>query len=227
MAVPDKLRQGDLAAFERVYGPGHPVAGVFTNQAALSNSGELVKLEDTDNGTIQEFAYEDEAPWPAGIDGSGYSLVLVAPETHPDPALAANWRSSARPGGSPGGTDTVPFPADPLADGNGNGEPDLLDYALGQDLGLPRISPAVTWRSDRTGGPDILLLTYPISLGAERAKIEVMFSTDLMAWQEAAPYLALRSEEQVGDGRALVTWRVKPPLQDKPQLFIRLRAVAQ
>lgn len=217
----------DLEAFERVYGPGRPVAGVFTHQASLSNSGELVKIEDTDNGTIQEFAYEDESPWPAGIDGSGYSLVLIAPETHPDPALAANWRSSARPGGSPGGTDTVPFPADPLADGNGNGEPDLFDYALGQDLGLSRISPAVTWRSDRAGGADNLLLTYPVSLGAERAKIEVLFSTDLMGWEEAAPYLALRSEEQLGDGRALVTWRVKPPLEDEPQLFIRLRVAGQ
>ena len=94
----------DVAAFSAAYGTNHPVAGVFTNGTALSNSGERIKLEDADNETIREFAYDDEAPWPAATD-AGYSLVLIAPETNPDHALATNWRASTRPGGSPGGPD--------------------------------------------------------------------------------------------------------------------------
>ena len=152
---------------------------------------------------------------------------MIAPETNPDPAVAANWRSSTFLGGSPGGTDVVPFPADPLADANGNGQPDLVDYALGNDLGLPPIFLAFTLQPDALGGPATLLLTYPLSLGAERAKIEVLFSTDLAAWQEAAPHLEAVPMEQLGDGRALVTWRLKPPLRDEPRVFMRLRVTGR
>lgn len=217
----------DLVAFNAAYGSGHVIAGVFANGSALSNDGERIKLEDAGNGTVREFVYDDKPPWPAGADGSGYSLVLIAPDTNPDPALASSWRSSARPGGSPGGTDVAPFPADPLGDANGNGERDLLDYALGNDLGLSPIRPAFTRQPDPLGGPASLLLTYPISLGAERAVIEVLFSRDLANWQEGAPDLEFVFTAQLGDGRALVTWRVKPPLRDAPQVFMRLRAVGR
>ena len=43
--------------------------------------------------TICEFAYDDTAPWPTAADGSA-SLVLIAPRTHPDPALPQSWRAS-------------------------------------------------------------------------------------------------------------------------------------
>lgn len=66
----------DLASFSAAYGTNLPVAGVFANGSVLSNSGERIKLEDADNGTIREFAYRDEAPWPA-IGDSGSSLASV------------------------------------------------------------------------------------------------------------------------------------------------------
>ena len=214
-----------LAAFTAVHGAGLPVAGVFANASALSNGGELIKLEDADNGTIREFTYNDVLPWPAGADGLGHSLVLISPQTNPDHALAANWRPSARPGGSPGGTDVTPFPADPMGDADGNGDRDLLDYALGNDLGLTPILPAFTRQTNALGEFTAVLVTYPMSLGADRARIEVLFSTDLNAWQEGAPLLEAVSMEPLGDGRALVTRRVLPPLRDEPQIFMRLRAV--
>ena len=40
----------DLAAFTAAYGTNHPVAGVFSESSALSNGGEVIKLEDADNG---------------------------------------------------------------------------------------------------------------------------------------------------------------------------------
>jgi hypothetical protein len=121
----------------------------------------------------------------------------------------------------------VPFPANPLADANGNGQPDLIDYALGNDLGRPLIFPALALQPDTLGGPETLLLTYPLSLGAERAKIEVLFSTDLVAWAEGAPYLEAESMQPLSDGRALVTWRVKPPLGDEPRVFMQLRVTGE
>jgi hypothetical protein len=215
----------NLATFHAAYGTDRPVAGVFANGSALSNSGELVKLEDAYNGTIREFTYTDGAPWPTGAD-AGHSLVLIAPETNPDHALAANWRASARLGGNPGGQDAVRFPEDPAGDSNGNGERDLIDYVLGNDLGLPPIFPKLTLQSDPLGRPGTLRLSYPASLSAEDAEIGLFFSTDMTAWQDAAAHLELVSRELLGDGRELITWRIKPPLRDEPRIFMRLRAVA-
>lgn len=216
----------DRAAFEAAYGLGLPVAGVFANGTALSNSGERITLEDADEAPIQELVYDDGPPWPA-LGDVGYSLVLVAPETHPEPALASHWRASTRLGGNPGGPDGAGFPADPGGDANGNGEPDLLDYVLGNDLGLAPISPECVWRPDPAGGPGALQLTHPVSLRAEGAELQVSLSRDLQAWEPAAPYLELVSRQPLGDGRELVTWRVLPPLRNERQVFLRLQAVTR
>jgi hypothetical protein len=215
----------DLVAFSAAYGTNITVAGAFTNGTALSNSGELIKLEDANHATIQEFAYGTQAPWPTAA-AAGYSLVLIAPETNPDPALATNWRASLRPGGSPGGPDVAPFPADPMGDSNGNGERDLIDYMLGNDLGLPPIFPKLAWQPDPLGGPGTLRLSYPISLSATNAEVGVFFSTDLTTWLDGAAYLEQVSREPLGDGRELVTCYVKPPLRDESPVFLRFRAVA-
>lgn len=214
----------DLAAFNAAQGTPHPVAGVFAHGTALSNSGELIKLEDAHNGTIREFVYDDEAPWPAAAD-AGHSLVLIAPERNPDHALAVSWRASARMGGAPGWPDVAGFPADPEGDSDGNGECDLIDYVLGNDGGLPPIVPKLALQSDSLGAPATLRLSYPIRLSAENVGIAVFFSTDLIRWQDGTAYLARVSTEPLGDGRALVTWRVEPPLRDEPWVLIRLRAV--
>jgi len=215
----------DLAAFTAAYGTNLPVAGVFENGTALNNGGEVLKLEDAGGGTIEEFAYANQAPWPTSAD-AGYSLVLIAPETNPDPSVAANWRASVRPGGSPGWPDVEGFPADPTGDANGNGEPDLVDYVLGNDLGLPQVLPRVTLQPDPLGGPQTVQLSYPISLSAQDAEVGVSFSTDLITWQDAAAGLELVSRQRLDDKRDLVTWRVEPPLRDEPRVFLRLRAVA-
>jgi hypothetical protein len=214
----------DLAAFNTVYGTNLPVAGVFTNGTALSNSGDLIKLEDANHETISEFAYSDQAPWPTAAD-AGYSLVLIAPETKPDPALATNWRASFQRGGSPGGPDVAPFPADPMGDANGNGERDIIDYGLGNNLGLPPIFPKLVWQSDPLGAAITLQLVYPLSLTATNVEIGVSFSTNLTTWQDGTEYLELLSRQPLGDGRELVTCRVKPPLNDEVCVFMRMRAV--
>lgn len=214
----------DLAAAAVAYGSHRPVAGVFAGGTVLNNSGERIRLVDADGSTIQEFTYDDRAPWPVAA-ARGYSLVLIAPESNPDPALAAHWRISARPGGSPGGTDVPPYPADAMGDADGNGEPDLMDHALGNDLGLPPIQPRVLLESEPAVGTSGLSLRYPVSIGAERVGIAPVVSTNLTTWEDGVANLEWVSSEPLGDGRELVTWRVRPPLRDAPRLFLRLRAV--
>ena len=128
--------------------------------------------------------------------------------------------------GSPGWPDLAHFSGDPEGDANGNGERDLIDYVLGNDLGLPPISLKITQQPDPLGGPVTIRLSYPVSLSAVSVEVGVFFSTDLTTWQDGAAYLELISKEPLGDGRELVIWRIKPPLRDEPQVFLRLRAIA-
>ena len=216
----------DLAAFNATYGVNCPVAGFFANGTALSNGGELMKLEDANNGTIREFTYDDQPPWPVWADAA-YSLVLIAPETNPDPAVPANWRASVRVGGSPGWPDVAGWPVDPAGDMDRNGERDLIDYALGNDLGMPPLFPKLALETDPLSGAVTLRLLYAINTAAQNIEIGVFYSTDLITWLDAAEDLELLSRAPLGDGRDLLTWRINPPLRDEPRVFLRLRAVAR
>lgn len=216
----------DLGAFAATFGTNLPVAGAFAADTALNNTGERLKLEDADNETIREFSYDDEAPWPSAAT-TGSSLVLIAPETNPDPAHAQNWRASARRGGTPGQAEGGRFPVDPEGDANANGEPDLIDYALGNDLGLAPIPLRLLLEGAPTGGSPGLLLIHPLSLDAEGVDLSVMVSTNLLTWSDGTPHLEFVAREILADGRALVTWRVKPPLRDAPSVYLRLRATIQ
>lgn len=211
----------DLAAFTAAYGTNRPIAGVFANGGALNNGGELLKLEDANSGTIREFTYDDLPPWPT-LPDAGYSLVLIAPETNPDHSVAANWRASVRIGGSPGWPDIPGFPADPAGDANLNGQPDLIDYALGNDLGLQPVSPEFL-----PGPGGALLFTYPLSLSAQGVQITITYSTDLCSWFDASPHVELLSTQNLDLNRQLLTWQLKPSLRDQPRVFLRLQATSR
>ncbi len=211
----------ELAAFRAKYGTDPLVAGVFANGTALSNSGERLTILDPDDEVIWDLSYDDQAPWPLEAD-QGHSLVLIAPETRPELALAKHWRASIRSGGNPGGPDEAGFAGDPVGDKDGNGEADLIDYAMGNDLGFPPIPVRCALQPDPLGGPATLQISFPASLTARDAELGVFFSPDLVTWQEGAAHLQLVSRQPLGDGRELVTWSVQPPLRDSPQVFVRL-----
>lgn len=214
----------DLAAFTAVHGNGHPVAGVFANGSRLNNGGETLKLEDALNGTIREFRYNNNAPWPAQGE-VGYSLILRNPFSNPDPSLPENWRASTLVGGNPGSSDAVPYPANPLGDENGNSIADLIDYALGNDLGLPHLHTIMAWQDYLIDGSieSRLTLTYPVSLGADEAELIIESSTDMNTWISAAPFSEEVSRVDQGNGRAIVTTRFSPPVGTGDKHFLRLK----
>lgn len=183
-------------------------ASDFKNGTALSNGGELLKLEDASRGTISEFRYDDQAPWPVSPDGAGTSLVLMNPTLRPDPSLASNWRPSLTSGGNPGATDALAFSGQPNGDLNGNGSPDLIDYALG-DGGLTTMN-----------GESF---AYRRRFGADNVTLQIQVSTDLANWSDASNLLIGQSSTDLGDGTELIKSTLSPTATGT-RSFFRIRA---
>ncbi|MFN0128961.1 MAG: lamin tail domain-containing protein [Verrucomicrobiales bacterium] len=153
------------AAFLERYGDAAAL-NIAQFSGSLSNGGETLRLEDSTGGLVLEVAYGDGFPWPKSPDGSGPSLVLVAPETAPDPNNPLRWRPSTAPGGNPGTSDRIPFTGDSAS---------LLDYAL--------FNPAVTLECKE----GLLTIAYAPRPGADSAAITIESSTDLTSWVAVSP----------------------------------------
>ncbi|GIT38609.1 MAG: hypothetical protein Ct9H300mP7_5300 [Verrucomicrobiota bacterium] len=73
----------------------------FKKGTALGNGGETIKIEDANNSTVTEFAYDDtrlgQLPRMA-MDRASY----WSNPGHAEPKIATNWRSSAYNKGNPG-----------------------------------------------------------------------------------------------------------------------------
>lgn len=205
----------DEAAFNAAFGAGLPVAGVFPDN--LSNSGEWIELRRADNLVLLSFSYHDSAPWPTEADGGGYSLVLAAPASNPDPADPRSWRASAvAGGGSPGTTDTESYAAwkaangDPgdTADSDGDGLTTRQEYFLGGDPAIANPNLATTLVVEPGGA---LLLSVTRRASAEGAAIEVQSSTDLTNWS-TAPAAAYLGSQRLPGSPAIdrLTFRITP-----------------
>lgn len=91
------------AAFEARY-PGVPYLGTYLRN--LNNSGEKLRLLNSDGSTVLSCDYEAGPPWPLGPLASGRSLVNLQPAGDPDEA--SNWCASRNVHGSPGTDDPAP-----------------------------------------------------------------------------------------------------------------------
>jgi hypothetical protein len=89
-------------AFRTRY-PNVTIQGVYTG--ALNNAGEVLQLNHADGGVVFTMEYMDDAPWPSGADGLGFSLVPVIPDANLNPENASSWKPSSSLGGSPGSDD--------------------------------------------------------------------------------------------------------------------------
>ena len=138
----------DGPAFRARY-PRGTFAGEFADGTNLSNGGERLTLLDAAQMPIFDFTYENQAPWPTSVDGGGFSLNLINPQSLPDPADPLHWRASAGPNGTPGSTDAITYAlwaagmgmsADGNLDDNANGLTNFVEYALaaGPPMGIPR-----------------------------------------------------------------------------------------
>ena len=174
-------------AFALRYGGGLPVLGVF--DGSLDDSGERLALVRSWDDGIQDLRYNDRGDWPEAADGSGRSLVLIEPDTNPDPNLAESWLPSGASQGAPGLADpgTVIVSAyqawkdrwevdDDLADPDRDGLVNLLEYALRR---LP-LQPDSKGAVGVTRSP--IELEHAINPGADDVEIVIEISEDLKLW---------------------------------------------
>ncbi|RFC50247.1 MAG: CotH protein/Chitobiase/beta-hexosaminidase C-terminal domain-containing protein/Lamin Tail Domain [Verrucomicrobia bacterium] len=182
----------DAAVFAAAW-PGVVVGGVYAGR--LDNTGEAIALSASDGTDIRRFRYNDRLPWPEAADGGGYSLTLIAPETNPDHGNPRNWRASVRAGGVPGVDDAVRFTGVPLADANGNGRADLVDYAVSGELAATLVA----------GGEG--RVAFVRNVGADDARVTVETSVNLAEWVEE-PLTELVAVTVPVGGRQEETWRL-------------------
>ena len=91
----------DGAALESLLG----VSCVGDFDFGLRNSGELVRLFDSDGLLVDSVTYQDDSPWPVEADGDGPTLELLHYSL--DNADPMHWQASIPVGGTPGRANSV------------------------------------------------------------------------------------------------------------------------
>jgi hypothetical protein len=79
---------------------GGPAGSLGPFDGSLSNSGETLRLSNSNGRLIDVVDYRDEGDWPTGPDGSGASLAKHSPTAAS--TSFANWTTSIELGGTPG-----------------------------------------------------------------------------------------------------------------------------
>jgi len=202
--------------------PGVPVAPEYfqgDGSNSLNNNGEDLALIAAGGADIVRFSYGDSLPWPTTPDGSGPSLVLIAPMLNPDPADPLHWRASASIDGNPNASDATSSPANPGGDQNGNGLSNGLEYWLGGGP-LPFTS------STLVNGVSYLAYTFERDPYAD-ATSDIQTSPDLSNWTLAGTTLIPIARTTVAGGRERVTVRAATPLSGSPKQFLRMRVRTQ
>ena len=215
----------DEIVFRATYGNTHDaiIAGEFGGGTALSNDGETLTLVDQNDTVILTFTYNDRAPWPEPADGDGPSLVLVAPGGDTDPGNPINWRPSTTTGGNPGASDATAFSGDALADSNGNGVADLVDYFLGSTG--PGGVPIIEAVADTDGSFTVAFIR---KLGADDATHEVEYSTAFDDWSSDPSEIVYVGSDFLDGGFERLIYTVTPPDgAETDRLFVRVRVMGR
>ena len=131
------------------------------------------------------------------------SLVLIAAASNPDHGVASNWRAATpSPGSAP--ADSLPPPADPLGDDDGDGVPNILAHVAGGAPAIEIVEGLVSFERDVRAD----------------ALLEMETSTDMITWESSGTDAVSRTE--LGADRERLAWFV-PTGAGSPRGFVRFR----
>jgi Concanavalin A-like lectin/glucanases superfamily/CotH kinase protein/Chitobiase/beta-hexosaminidase C-terminal domain/Lamin Tail Domain/PA14 domain len=213
--------------------PGYTglIAGQFGG--SLDNSGERILLVSTATGSavsIQDFIYDDAAPWPLPPDGSGPALVLMRPETNPAHGVAAHWRSTGTNGGAPGEVESYGYapwnlatsagdPAGPL-DGDGDGIANLMEYALGLSP-ITSNGTGLLHGSVSIAGTPYMTIACTRPVGRDDVIFDMESSLDLTTW---TPAVLISRSPNYSTGTETCVYRHPNAMTANNQQFMRAKA---
>jgi hypothetical protein len=207
---------------------GITFAGEF-DSGSLSNDGERILVTSSVTGVIHDFTYDDKPPWPTAADGDGFSLVLIAPRSNPDPHIGANWRTSTVAHGTPGASDAMTYAewkivhgagGDDYADADRDGWNQFAEFAMGTPPEMDANDCPVTARLFPIGNTTYGAIDIRRNLAAEdEVALRVESSVNLTNWIPDAIYVG---ETRTEDGAAaIITYRTAQPVSANQRIFLR------
>lgn len=219
----------NLAAFTERYPSVGSTSIIGEYAGRLSNDGERI-LFTAPSGTLHDFVYNDQIPWPTAADGDGPSMILVDPFSVPNHGVGSNWRASLGIGGVPAGSDSESFASwkaargiiDDLADPDGDQLNNFGEFAMGTAY-------------DSHSGPQFPIL-YPITIGPnthigidvrlslaamDDAELFFELSNDLNTWGDATSDFTVVAHTYHGDGTVTLGFQATNPLPGVPREFYR------
>ncbi|HAT18610.1 MAG TPA: hypothetical protein DCS85_00485, partial [Verrucomicrobiales bacterium] len=223
------LLVGREAAFTQRYGAGHPVIGSYQSggTSKLANQGERLVLTDAFGVPIADFTWSHQAPWPTSADGLGYSLVLMCPGSN-NPTLPTSWRTSALPGGNPSDSDAIDLAdwksaanvTDLFSDDDNDGLAALLEFAGGQDPGIPESGGLIDIMLEDSDNPHPVI-AFRQHIGADAISFSAEESINLIDWTAGPTYLGRVNN---GDGTSSILFRGSQPASAQQTGYLRILA---
>ncbi len=183
------------------------IVAEFMGNDTLDNDGETITVRGADGNVIVSFAYADAAPWPEAADGAGFSLEMIAPAVGRDHAQPATWKASLDAQGSPGEValdftawsarwwDAPNAASLAEADSDGDGLPNLVEFALGTNPLEATAEPVWQVALTEINGSHYLSARHPLVASRAGLLFTVERSVDLVHW-ETAGLVALPREGQ-------------------------------
>ena len=197
--------------------PGVAVLGEYYQPGAnvLSNGGEEIALMAASGADIVRFTYGDTLPWPASPDGTGPSLVLIAPKTNPDPTNPLHWRAGTP---NPRTTDALALPGSLAGDEDGDGINNEIEHAIGAGA-FPKM-----------GRETVLGASY-VTFTLERNSLadvswDLEGSATLSGWAAANRFYEITARASLPGNIERITLRSIAPAP-APSLFLRAKLSAK
>ena len=227
----------NLEAFRFRYGSEFDdlIAGEYDGQ--LSNGGEQIRLIGEEDAIIHEFVFDTDSPWPLLVDLDGHSLQLI--DRSADYGAGANWRASAKLGGTPGGQlnfaswqreafSTVELSdsaiSGPNADPDQDGWSNFLEFAFGSLPGDVSSVPAeIESGIETVDGERYSTLSYSRGPGERAVTFSAEISDDLKFWKIGG--VPLSPETVHPDGSITAGFRHSVPI-DENDRYLRLKVTS-